>query len=248
MENKQNFTGIIIPVIVAVILLTVLPIVNSINVECPPCEEMPTLYTPTISINDDTLTITPNSNNGAFVNGYKIYVDDDLLDTTTSTTYDLSVELTEVGTYEIYVTAYASSFIDSEPSNVEEYVVEPEPTGPKAFVVGDVLPATTQLKISWDDTFDYTDYDSLSVIRSIKYPFIVVGYEEGYATYLFEIQIPRADTIYIVNSVWKSPYSEYGGSGQSYVIIDISHLSEEERTIDSNSDIITGLYWEDLNA
>ena len=129
MENKNNFTGIIIPVIISVILLTVLPIINSINVECPPCENIPTLYTPTISINDDTLTITPNSSNGAFVNGYKIYVDNILLDTTTSTTYDLSEELTEVGTYEIYVTAYATLFVDSEQSNVVEYVVEPEPSG-----------------------------------------------------------------------------------------------------------------------
>ena len=190
MENKQNFAGIIIPVIVAVILLTVLPIINSINKECPPCGEcpsynignievnpdfssgnyevdkdnydyldnviivkddnlipenikngvnvfgiigtyqisLPTLYAPTISINDDTLIITPNSNNGAFVTGYKIYVDDALLDTITSTTYDLSEELTEEGTYEIYVKAYATLFIDSEPSNVENYVVQPVPS------------------------------------------------------------------------------------------------------------------------
>ena len=201
MENKQNFAGIIIPVIVAVILLTVLPIINSMNVECPPCEEcpsynignvevnpdfssgdytvdkgsydyldsvtiikddnlipenikkdvnifgvvgtyevlLPTLYAPTISISDDTLTITPNSNNGAFVTGYKIYVDDVLddvlLDTTTSTTYDLSEKLTEVGTYVIYVTAFATGFIDSEHSNMIDYVIESEPIYPTNVVV-----------------------------------------------------------------------------------------------------------------
>ena len=35
MENKNNFAGIIIPVIISVILLTVLPIINSINSDCP---------------------------------------------------------------------------------------------------------------------------------------------------------------------------------------------------------------------
>ncbi len=53
MENKHNFTGIIIPVIVAVILLTVLPIVNSINVECPPCEECPSYDIGQLNINPD---------------------------------------------------------------------------------------------------------------------------------------------------------------------------------------------------
>ena len=53
MENKNNFTGIIIPVIIAVILLTVLPIINSMNVECPPCEECPSYSIGNIEINPD---------------------------------------------------------------------------------------------------------------------------------------------------------------------------------------------------
>ena len=53
MENKNNFMGIIIPVIVAVILLTVLPIVNSMNVECPPCEECPSYDIGQLNINPD---------------------------------------------------------------------------------------------------------------------------------------------------------------------------------------------------
>ena len=43
MENKNNFAGIIIPVVISVILLTALPIINSINVECPPCEQISSL-------------------------------------------------------------------------------------------------------------------------------------------------------------------------------------------------------------
>ena len=53
MENKHNFAGIIISVIVAVILLTVLPIVNSINVECPPCEECPSYNIGNVEVNPD---------------------------------------------------------------------------------------------------------------------------------------------------------------------------------------------------
>ena len=164
MENKNNFAGIIIPVIIAVILLTVLPIVNSINVDCPPCEELPTLYTQSISISGDTLTITPNSNNGAFVTGYKIYVDDILLDTITSTTYDLSNELTEVGTYEIYVTAYATAFTDSAPSNVEEYVVEPVPTG---FNVTITVSSRSINPITFYDCADFENWNNSSPIGTL---------------------------------------------------------------------------------
>ena len=60
MENKHNFTGIIIPVIVAVILLTVLPIINSINEECPPCEECP-------SYNIGNLEVNPNFSSGDYI-------------------------------------------------------------------------------------------------------------------------------------------------------------------------------------
>ena len=53
MENKQNFMGIIIPVVIAVILLTVLPIINSMNIECPPCEECPSYDIGQLNINPD---------------------------------------------------------------------------------------------------------------------------------------------------------------------------------------------------
>ena len=60
MENKQNFAGIIIPVIVAVILLTVLPIINSINGGCPPCEEIP-------SYNIGNIEVNPNFSSGDYI-------------------------------------------------------------------------------------------------------------------------------------------------------------------------------------
>ena len=119
--------------------------------------------------------------------------------------------------------------------------------GPKIFEEGDVLPATTQLKISWDNTFDFTDYDPMSYIMSIDQSIVIyAGYDEDFDRYYFKIFSPVS--ISIVYDTWEPPYSEYGGSGQSYVIIDISQLTEEGRTIGSDSDTITGLYWEDLNA
>ena len=240
MENKHNFMGIIIPVVIAVILLTVLPIINSMNVECPPCEEMPTLYTPTISISGDTLTITPNTNNGAFVTGYNIYVDDVLLDTTTSATYNLSDKLTEMDTYEIYVTAYATKFTNSEPSNVAEYVIEPEPTGPKAFEVGDVLPATTQLKITFIIDYDCPDgyvsspHDCVSFIVVWDFEFI---YDYDYEEYVLD-----DTTSYVL--IMGEDFSIYE---DSVVIIDTSSWSLAERTIDDIL-IADNVLWEDLNA
>ena len=229
MENKNNFTGIVITVIIAVILLTVLPIINSINVECPPCEDLPTLYTPTISISDDTLTITPNSNNGAFVNGYKIYVDNILLDTTTSTTYDLSEKITELGTYEIYVTAYATLFIDSGPSNIEEYVKVP--MSPKAFVVDDILPATTQLKISWENhTFIGGD-----VTYSIE--LMTGAYIEVRDDY------PEMVIIKIFLDAQNVLYAAYR---DGFYIIDTSSMSENSRTIKTVDSYFSAFTYQDV--
>ncbi len=88
MENKHNFTGIIIPVIVAVILLTVLPIINSMNVDCPPCEpissddissnnissnDLPSYPTNVVVFESDSpRTITPKYTNSGITLQYSI--------------------------------------------------------------------------------------------------------------------------------------------------------------------------------
>ena len=106
--------------------------------------------------------------------------------------------------------------------------VHAESGGPKLFEADDILPATTDLKISWDDTFDFTDYDPVSFINSYAQFAIAIGYDEDYGVYYFALYLPD-DTIYIVDdSDWQSPYSEYGGSGQSYIIIDTSLYAEEQ--------------------
>lgn len=66
MENKQNFMGIIIPVVIAVILLTVLPIINSMNIECPTCEECPPCDDIT-NYNIGDINVNPNFSSGNYI-------------------------------------------------------------------------------------------------------------------------------------------------------------------------------------
>lgn len=194
---------------------------------------LPTLYTPSISISYDTLTITPNSNNGAFVMGYKIYVDNVLLDTTTSTTYDLSDELTEVGTYEIYVSAYATEFIDSNPSNVDEYVVNPDSS--KAFVVKDILPATTQLKISWKN-HTFIGGDSLYYLDTNINQKTLFFVNDDYPTSVNITFITGASTNPSINAL-----------DVKYYIMDISTWSESERKISRAESYFNAFTYEDLD-
>ena len=125
MENKNNFMGIVITVVVAVILLTVLPIVNSINAECPPCEEIP-------SYNIGNLEVNPNFSSGDYIVDKGSY---DYIDSVTiikdenlipeNIKKDVNI-FGVVGTYEVVETV----------------------VGPKLFEVGDVLPVTTRLIIT----------------------------------------------------------------------------------------------------
>ena len=80
MENKNNFTGIIIPVIVAVILLTVLPIINSINGECSPCEECPIYNIGNMEVNPDFSSGDYNVDKGSYdyLDSVTIIKDDNL--------------------------------------------------------------------------------------------------------------------------------------------------------------------------
>lgn len=60
METKNNFTGIIIPVVIAVILLTVLPILVNMTPDCPPCEQIP-------SYNVGNIEVNPNFSSGNYI-------------------------------------------------------------------------------------------------------------------------------------------------------------------------------------
>ena len=82
----------------------------------------PTLNAPTITLSDNTLTIT-DSNNGNFADSYAVYKDGVLLTTITTKTLDLSTLITEGGTYAITVKAKGTNFNDSVSSNSVSYIV-----------------------------------------------------------------------------------------------------------------------------
>lgn len=90
--------------------------------------EQPKLYTPEIKITGDTLTIIPNTDNGAFVTGYNGYMsvdggDFELYGTLPSD--QLELDLTAVGLpesdFQFKATAIGTNFQDSDASNIEDY-------------------------------------------------------------------------------------------------------------------------------
>lgn len=90
-----------------------------VNVE----SEKPTLYAPTISLSNSTLTITNPATNGNFVTSYRIFNGSAELAVVTSKTVDLSTLLTDSGTYTITVKASAPNFNNSAASNSVSYKV-----------------------------------------------------------------------------------------------------------------------------
>lgn len=90
--------------------------------------EQPKLYTPEIKITGDTLTIIPNTDNGAFVSEYNGYMsvdggDFELYGTLPSD--QLELDLTAVGLpdgdFQFKATAIGTNFQESDASNVEDY-------------------------------------------------------------------------------------------------------------------------------
>lgn len=90
--------------------------------------EQPKLYAPEIKITGDTLTIIPNTDNGAFVTGYNGYMsvdggDFELYGTLPSD--QLELDLTAVGLpegdFQFKATAIGTNFQDSDASNIEDY-------------------------------------------------------------------------------------------------------------------------------
>ena len=108
--------------------------------------------------------------------------------------------------------------------------------GPKEFEVADVLPATTQLRISWDsDKFPFT-------VRTDDDNFILIGIDDA---------IHYVDDIAVFDweeQIWIPPYNS---TDHAYVDINTSTWDESERTISYYNKGAGGnvyLYWEDLAA
>lgn len=97
--------------------------------EALPIGGKPTLYAPYITLEGSVISITPNTNNGAFVTGYHIFVNHVLAATIEPLSqFDLDeLEITAEGGYLIYLKAYGTNFNDSALSNTVTYVISPPP-------------------------------------------------------------------------------------------------------------------------
>ena len=119
--------------------------------------------------------------------------------------------------------------------------------GPKIFEVGDVLPATTQLRISWDGVLYgqtmsiKTDTDNFQLVKRVMRAY-------GYDLYINDIKICVEDAGDIT---FNPPYTNWDGE-HPYIDIDTTTWPLAKRTV--STAIFTGgesyadFYWEDLNA
>ena len=120
--------------------------------------------------------------------------------------------------------------------------VQAQGGGPKIFEVGDVLPVTTQLRISW--VSDILSFPSTSRIYLT----------ESYTIILIERDI-ESNNIYIdgtliynyKTSTFTSPYTNYNGN-HAYYDIDTSTWDIDKRTISHVGTDMEIFRWEDLNA
>ena len=109
----------------------------------------------------------------------------------------------------------------------------------KIFAVGDVLPATTQLKISWVNDISNRENDNVYII-STTYNYT------GIEIYQYHSEVGTISFYISVKGVNK--YADEASTiPAGYHVIDISSLSESERTVIRN-DYWDVFYWEDLNA
>lgn len=124
----------------------------------------PTLNAPTISITDNALTITPNTNNGNFVTGYKVYSDGSLIATIQTTTLDLSTYLTTPATYSITAKAYGTNFNDSVASSSVSYTISSGYTltlDAAVYGMGPEPSSIIRIKINTPPSND-SDYDAFT--------------------------------------------------------------------------------------
>jgi len=113
------------------------------------------------------------------------------------------------------------------------FEVHAQGTGPKPFEVDDVLPATTQLRISWDgvvaSNFTTTGYKFIKNANAsdptlVKNEYIKSG-SNVYRTFII------AGTVVWYNGEgWYSPYTDTNGN-HAYIDIDTSEWDLSKRTI-----------------
>jgi uncharacterized repeat protein (TIGR02543 family) len=116
----------------------------------------------------------------------------------------------------------------------------------KIFEVNDVLPATTQLRISWIS--DITSSVS-GVIRSDNSDRLLIEKSSSANIYITDSLTYNNIMIYNGGSTREfiSPYTNYDGN-HPFVVIDTSNWPINVRTISNVSDSLSMFRWEDLNA
>ncbi len=80
-------------------------------------KEVPQLYTPSISRNGDTIYISNNSNNGAFCKMFRVYVNDKLEFSQTSTSFSLIGKFAAEADYKIEASCYNEQLVESNKSS-----------------------------------------------------------------------------------------------------------------------------------
>ena len=131
--------------------------------------------------------------------------------------------------------------------------------GPKRFEVSDVLPATTQLKISWDDT-SFLSYTKEFTITCQNIDIIGYGYDDYYDNTIFWVSDGSTpywgSDIIVWNSGWQyydsgEYYFSDENGGHNYIICNTTGINEARRTVSMIESDLSGdipIYWEDLNA
>jgi len=128
--------------------------------------------------------------------------------------------------------------------------IEVYASGPKPFEVGDVLPPTTQLRISWNapradlvyDLFYHQYNNGLFKSDFDNFSFVTGNSNDLYLNGVNIVYTPDDDYFFMV-----SPFTVSGG-GHAYIDIDTSSWSLSKRTISTIPATVWNYYfsWEDL--
>ena len=122
-----------------------------------------------------------------------------------------------------------------------KYEIHAQSVGPKPFEVDDILPATTQLRISWVGDITAIPYPTEITSDNNTFKLVI---RNAYGTLVINQNSP----IYIwddPNAEFVSPYTNYDGN-HAYFDIDISTWDINKRTISSVDNGMDIFRWEDL--
>ena len=127
-----------------------------------------------------------------------------------------------------------------------------EPAGPKAFVVDDVLPATTDLKIAWTTALNSNDWypaANTNIVETSTGGFLLYSEDDFFRSLYYS---PGSTPLYLFDSYESSCGDENDAPCDTYkyFILDTSGMNETQRTITYVDSVAAtvGLTYEDLNA